>query len=1858
MSFKRVRLAYPTGTKEVIHTDICHIVCTPENSAKSAKISVFPVLHESFLQHCDTFPTDSNGHDQINITIRKQERSVELFRMATALQQQLAAIAANSTQQLDLKAQKARHSKSLLFEPKDAAGQSFDSIYQICSEGFDELCMLDGRFLPFARNLFSEQSKFEDRTQMTAHENEELDVVIRSFLGLLGGRLLLRPGMRAAEWLVRRFRVQEYNTETLVLSFLPYHDSHIFPTLLSILPAQLSSSFKFLHPYMKSLTSPPRHAVLSAAVNNTGFFSAFSQYTIDVARERHHSAILIGFWASITAQGMNGMIDASRSGRDSIRKQREEELLLRIIPVLQSALTIKGVPELFLGSCMIMTILVTKASLNDTVIDAMMEAIASAWTDRTIDDGMVCLAVMSEERAAAALPGPLTRSLLRTSNTIQRIRSIAASHRVERLALGLGLGTIAHLVPKNSNTFATVEQIIDSGLLSDVNQSVLYRSILQLAEQPIINAELQDQVSGLISEAFASSIKGPLISKVVADVGINISMLEQRLKTVLPRLEDNSDVEQEDRQMLDAEEPEEPQAIDAMLASLPESSNDKLSFLDPRNDHLFYAYSRAFTANASTGTALQRLLNSSALHRETAFETPAFFSFLARVWSGSFQVSVRASALRAASLRLDEVNSKGLDLQALLPYVLVALADPSQKIRNAAADVAIRIDQAYNNKDEKNKISKSIPTWSLGTFYGPTSKEIQWLPAADASKLLHYVFVPRLEESVLDPALIARTTSDALNGNAELKSSQRAPVFSYFASHVAALPPFSARICLLEILNRVGKAGSHARATILLPVVQAWARKTTSQVEAECTAQVVEAGDMDRVLLGAVTHRSADELQCLKSIAAGVTGSRPEIAVVAFQRLRQLWPAMKPNSRNALISFLVDLSLDEKKTPLDESLQAESLETLRSLELPTEVLRALLEDLPDTAQMQDGPGPAKKRRTSKSEAAKAPVRDTARLNVAIRKITLALELVESSKPERHPDLLKSLFHILGELHHYKTFLSSDLVYLQSLVLGCILAVVNELQASPGNKPDHSVIRADLVVECVRSTSSTQVHNAALLLISSLASWAPEVVLHSVMPIFTFMSNTLLRQSDDYSAHVIDQTISQVIPPLADSLKSKGKDLISGTAELLLSFTAAFEHIPLHRRSRLFTHLVKRLGPDEALPAVMAMLVEKHPTDESVQQFALELLLTFPGTTQMIAARRYFDLVVDALQPKRTVSDIILGFGDKTSKQVEDSACALLERLSQFLESKELRIKLSRTLAKMDSAATVLRSEYSDMLTANTELQTTVNRNSALLAASHSVLLAILGLFPALEFIKTAQTLLSGSDQAVQQQVLRSLESHISHTKRGNDVARQALVDFLPRLTSIVSESSMMTLKHTAVSCIDQIAEKFGKKDRTAVLNAAQAVAGPQALGSDDMSLRVSSILCFASMVDVLQDDFIPILPKVLSAAFDYLASTLGDATPSLAMHSAVFALSTAVLDCLPWMFAANFLDRILTLAQISSCKLMDSEAVESRSGFYTLAAKQISAQEMLSAIDRTWSSAVSNGVLPVTEQLKLLQYTVQYHTKANVIKNAQLLFNVLMQAFDLRRVMELQDVEEVSRLQQTTNQIALDMTLKLNDVTFKPFFVRLVDWATEGLPKTNVLGLTLRSSSLYSFALALFDQLKSIVTSYAAFILEHAAAILKDAVPRTQAQRDLQSTILQALSSSFQHDQDDFWQSPAHFNAIAGPLLKQLTHAKHIDATTHVIPAISDFATAASSPDHHKELNTAIMQYTRSEDAQIRLAAVKSEQSLTEKLGEDWLALLPEMLPFISELQEDDDETIERETLKWVNMIEGILGESLEGMLQ
>ena len=67
-----------------------------------------------------------------------------------------------------------------------------------------------------------------------------------------------------------------------------------------------------------------------------------------------------------------------------------------------------------------------------------------------------------------------------------------------------------------------------------------------------------------------------------------------------------------------------------------------------------------------------------------------------------------------------------------------------------------------------------------------------------------------------------------------------------------------------------------------------------------------------------------------------------------------------------------------------------------------------------------------------------------------------------------------------------------------------------------------------MIACVRTSTNPQVHNRALLLLAALAQVVPDLILNHVMPIFTFMGASVLRQDDEYSAHVIEQVFPRLL----------------------------------------------------------------------------------------------------------------------------------------------------------------------------------------------------------------------------------------------------------------------------------------------------------------------------------------------------------------------------------------------------------------------------------------------------------------------------------------------------------------------------------------------------------------------------------------------------------------------------------------------------------------------------------------------------------------------------------------------------------
>ena len=99
------------------------------------------------------------------------------------------------------------------------------------------------------------------------------------------------------------------------------------------------------------------------------------------------------------------------------------------------------------------------------------------------------------------------------------------------------------------------------------------------------------------------------------------------------------------------------------------------------------------------------------------------------------------------------------------------------------------------------------------------------------------------------------------------------------------------------------------------------------------------------------------------------------------------------------------------------------------------------------------------------------------------------------------------------------------------------------------------VNVELLVQCVRSSKSTQTQHEALLVMASIAHLFPvcwnvqvplqsikqlkpgylyfvqQYLLHQAMSIFTFMGDHLLQQDDSHTFQVITNTLNTLIPAI-------------------------------------------------------------------------------------------------------------------------------------------------------------------------------------------------------------------------------------------------------------------------------------------------------------------------------------------------------------------------------------------------------------------------------------------------------------------------------------------------------------------------------------------------------------------------------------------------------------------------------------------------------------------------------------------------------------------------------------------------------
>lgn len=1162
-------------------------------------------------------------------------------------------------------------------------------------------------------------------------------------------------------------------------------------------------------------------------------------------------------------------------------------------------------------------------------------------------------------------------------------------------------------------------------------------------------------------------------------------------------------------------------------------------------------------------------------------------SFLARVSLSANEVKLQVEALQQlASL----MSSSKDDMQGLLPILICLLSSKSEQVRTATFAVI-----------ELIKPPKTKRIWGIDDLYGPHSADLKWLSASEVQHFLQ-VLLAEKHACLLDHKVIYKTVGQAMqtHGHKGKDLAHRTTTLHWLASHILHAPLAKIVLKLLLCFDKTPEptsAKTRAVSQRLQEVVD-----DATPLAAQCRLELIDPAVIHRLLIRQVVASEAGSLQLLLKL---VHDQNDVFGPPAIIWLASLYPSMKREYKADYVRSLVNGIVDG---PSQVSRQANV--TIEQVDLTTDLLAELINEVdiePLTAQ-------AKRLKTTAVDP-----------DIALRRFTSLLEVVERHEPQQYALLLPLLFSKLNDLVVAEAESDVSVSFTEQLLLSCMLPMVSKENAKD--------CRVDILISCIRGSSSPQVHNRALLLVAALAEAAPEQVLHGVMPIFTFMGANLLRQDDGFSAHVIETTIQHVVPPLLASLGSKAEDRILGASGILQSFVDAFPHVPKHRRPKLFVTLVQTLGEEQFLAPLLAVFAQKRaeiparqkpaPGVESAAaylDFCLLLLRQFPPLVQLKSlqglseiCRQVPDEAPVAPEPSLLVH---------VNVDLDKLRNSLVKVIAAHLSSKKVRSELE--VAPQEPFARLVES----LLMLCDEVEAEV-ADTALDALDRAITL-----LPAPLFVSVVQDLL--------------LKSEPMQVKALEMIAARGSADMpslVGKVAGLVSDGPLLC---SALETLSTLGRRFGKQEPSIFLPVAEAVVS---LETTDMLAKIQAVDTTTTLAVVLGPRILPFLPRFMPQVLEQLTSTSKEEDADL-LPLATCSLLESLVRTIP-SFMASYTAPIMQRA--TDFHLTTDELTSEKKSLLSTLATTMPTRNVLGAISTAWTAyGKAANKKSFVALIAVLQETIDQSTRQFVTGSSKEILSLFLQALDIRGQSKSWDVKGIEQVEKKTIAALLNVVLKLNDTTFRPLFLKLKSWAFTGTDQPAAL--LARQITFFNFMVQFTSTFKGIILNYYNYLLEDMIELLQ-----SQPNRKLWVGVVSSLTLAFQHDTQEHWK-----NVLAGDKAEQLINllVSQLDAASTypsqiTVPAIVELTSALQGSEQFtKHLNTRVLARFGHEDAQVRLSAVSCENQLCAKLGEEWLAHVPQLIPCIAEALEDEDERVERMASSLAVTIEGFLGESLDKYLK
>ncbi|EZA62705.1 HEAT repeat-containing protein [Ooceraea biroi] len=912
-----------------------------------------------------------------------------------------------------------------------------------------------------------------------------------------------------------------------------------------------------------------------------------------------------------------------------------------------------------------------------------------------------------------------------------------------------------------------------------------------------------------------------------------------------------------------------------------------------------------------------------------------------------------------------------------------------------------------------------------------------------------------------------------------------------------------------------------------------------------------------------------------------------------------------------------------------------------------------------------------------------------------RGVTL-LEFVQSADNIEREELLYSiLFDLLNVCLSLEE--QSPVEYTNQLILSTIHRLMTSLPVRDAN------LQIPLITKCVRSSRNPQTHHHALLVLVELLKQADvRRALFNIMPIFTFMGSTVVRQDDAYSIQIITKTLETVVPIV------NATDDETHACEVLRTFIVSLPHIPEHRRTPLFIKLLQLL--DNHLHLYYLLTFESHAmkiASQKIEQpaqwldFALQVSQEFsPQRLLQICVKlaefiKVLPIDIEDEQGRRAAMKFpykhIYDVTKSTPKSLRHYKITAMQLMSGLLSSQDFINRVAQL--NQDEASEM--NEHCNRFAIELILliQTTSrtadqhqNKPSAkywkvLLHHLYDVLDLVNNLLPNVQFLRSIKNLMKHELLSVRKKALELLNARLLQKKFNEEDH----VDLLSLIESLMDFIDVQKKTETQEEEIVQQTVLISLKLLAKLLATNHSIVfkpildmTTELLRSKEGPVLASAALCVAELCSSMKTYALHSLNKFVPAILKLLSSHCHQPVPDVTVISIVSALQKIVESM--GNFLSLYLDQLLfELTRLNSL-YTDTEhpkigVVVSRLKTTTQKlSNSIPLRVLLPAANRTYQTLLSKKFYQCIPSLmsvlaESFDNVQPADLKVEIDNLAKFFLEVLQFREDIENDMEGDDerdtLKDIVAVEESASKALVALVLKLSEATFKPLYDRLYDWAVSN-PQYKQRNIT-----FYRLSANIAECLKSLFVLFAGRFLKHAASLLSSnnllatdapqelTLPDEWSKIELVEAILLTLHRVFGYDAHNF-VSQDRFEILAQPIVDQVENTigtrEEYEARANrlIVPCIASFVSAIPDDSLHKQLVYQILLKTRHAKPYVRSTALNALVEIARKLGEDFMPLLPETVPFLAELLEDEDEATEKCAQNAVRTLEEILGEPLQ----